>query len=415
MVMICVQGSCGLASLDYLKNGHKQDGAASDGAGTDVAHPITPSPDVAILDGFQSDTLASGGAGGIVGTGGEGPDGAIAILDAPGAGGTTGFGGAPVLVDTGGGTGGSGGGPGLDGPADTRGSVDSGGNASVGGAIGLGGFTSSGGFVGAGGSTTADSGTTPDLPASSGGIEGTGGVGSAGGTVGTGGALRTGGTVGTGGNVGTGGASTGGTSAAVCGTTKSAFAQTITFGPHDGGSGPLVTSPATPPTGAQLTYTTVGPAANPTLCAAGCAALSMTYAAGTAAYATSVSAIEYLPDANLVGATITFTIAVDNPGTKAPIQLQAYATGDASTLYSWSAGTNLSGAGLLPYAAANTPVGAGKAVSTTLADNTGRPGAYCASATRIIGLQLQNTSAITATNAGPVTIYITSVTIAPAP
>ena len=391
--LACVQGACGLTSLDYLKNGHKQDGAVRDGAETDAAIRRTSSPDATIFDAIKLETLAGGG-----GTGGEGSDGGMTALDASGAGGTTGLGGVPAPVDAVG----SGGRPGLDGPIDTGGFTGSGGSPSVGGSIGSGGYTNSGGSVGIGGSTNADSGTNPDVSVGTGGIVGSGGTTGAGGVVGSGG------------TTGAGGAGTGGTSAATCGTTKSTFAQTITFGARDGGSGPLATSPATPPAGAQLTYTTEGPTTNPTLCTAGCAALSMNYVASTSAYSTSVSAIEFLsPPTNLVGSTVTFTIAIDDPGTKAPIQLQAYATGDASSQWSWSAGTNISGTGLTAYAAENTPAGAGKTFSTTLADHTGRPGTYCASATNIIGLQLQNIGAITAANAGPVTIYITSITITP--
>lgn len=413
--LACAEGACGLGSLDFLENGHRQDGAARDSARRDDTTPSTPSPDTAILDVPRLDLSVVGGAGGNGGPSAGGADGGMTTPDAVGAGGTTGSGGALVPLDAGRAVG-SGGRPGLDAPMEAGGFIASGGNTAVGGSVGSGGFANSGGSVGVGGSTNADSGTKQDTSASTGGIAGTGGAVATGGAIGTGGTLSTGGAVATGGTVGTGGAGTGGTSAATCGTTKSTFAQTITFGARDGGSAPLAISPAVPPAGAQLTYTTVGPATNPTLCAPGCAALSMTYAAGSAAYATSVSSIEFLsPMANLVGATVTFTIAIDDPGTKAPIELQAYATGDANSQWSWSAGTSITGTGLTPYAAENTPAGAGKTLSTTLVDHTGRPGTYCASATYIIGLQLQNTGAITATNAGPVTIYITSITITPPP
>ena len=421
--LVCVQGACSLRSLDYLKNGHRQDGAARDSADTDATSPNTPSPDTEIVDTLQSESVARDGAGGSNATDGNGWD--LGTLDVSSAGGAAGFGGATARVDAAGGAVGSGGSARPDGPAGTGGFIGTGGNASAGGSIGSGGITSAGGAVASGG-TTSSGGTVgadgpanqdsgPDAPASTGGIVGTGGIGSTGGTsgnggtLGTGGIVGTGGSVGTGGTVGTGGAGTGG--ATGCGTAKSTFTQTLTFG---GGLGPLATSPSTPPAGAQLTYTTVGPAVNPTLCSAGCAALSMNFANGTAIYSASVSAVEFFsPLANLVGSTLTFTIAIDNPGTRVPIQVQAYATDNASMQLSWSAGTSVYGSALTAYAAENTPAGAGKAISTTLVDHTGRPATYCASATYSVGLQLQNMAAITSANAGLVTVYITRVTITP--
>lgn len=67
--LVCVQGACSLRSLDYLKNGHRQDGAARDSANRDGGIPS--SPDAAIFDAVHSDALSSDGAGGTDGLGGE--------------------------------------------------------------------------------------------------------------------------------------------------------------------------------------------------------------------------------------------------------------------------------------------------------------------------------------------------------
>jgi hypothetical protein len=70
--LVCVQGACSLRSLDYLKNGHRQDGAARDSGG------IPSSPDAASFDAVHSDALASDGASGIDGSGGANLDSGMA-------------------------------------------------------------------------------------------------------------------------------------------------------------------------------------------------------------------------------------------------------------------------------------------------------------------------------------------------
>jgi hypothetical protein len=40
------------------------------------------------------------------------------------------------------------------------------------------------------------------------------------------------------------------------------------------------------------------------------------------------------PNINLVGATVTATLAIDNPAST-PVQIQLFTGGDASTYYSW--------------------------------------------------------------------------------
>jgi hypothetical protein len=276
----------------------------------------------------------------------------------------------------------------------------SGGISGMGGAVGMGGVTSRGGSAGTGG---AKNGVTP----MTGGNTTTGGATTAGGAVGTGGTRASGGTVGSGGLSASGGiVATGGTSTAACGTAQSTFNETVTFAFLDGGTSPLALGPTmTPvPAGAQLGYTMAGPTSNPTLCNSGCATLSMPFTSGLASYKGPQAFQSFIPVVDLVGATITFTIAIDNPGV--PIQVQVFATGDASLGLPWAAPTTVTGGALNAYAAAK----GFKDLSLVPTDGTNK---YCASASGLIGLQLQNTAAISSSNAGTVTIYIGKITVRP--
>jgi hypothetical protein len=110
---------------------------------------------------------------------------------------------------------------------------------------------------------------------------------------------------------------------------------------------------------------------------------------------------------NLVGATIAFNYAVDNPA-QVPVRVQVYVSGDAPG-WRWGTPTSVEGAGLAAYSAAT-----GFAAETL--SPVDDPGSFCASATKLAGLQVQNSAAITSTTAGTVTIYIVSLGItAPAP
>lgn len=347
----------------------------------------------------------SGGFVAMDGSDGNHATGGITSTDAPGAGGITGSGGGATAIDSGGGTTGMADDAGIDSPIETGGAIGSGGGMATGGTVGLDGAVGTGGTAGSGGNTSRDAagagGTTKlDGGTGKGGTVGTGGAG-------TGGA-GTGGVVGTGGRVGTGGTGTGGTSAAACGTTKSVFAQTLTF---TSDYAPLALGPS-PPSGASLSHTTTGPASNPTLCAAGCAMLSMAYVKSTGSTAVIAGEV-FSTVTNLLGATVTFNIAVDDPGTKAPIQVDLWSGGDASAGWTWGHTTSVSGTGLTPY----DPANGFTALATTpaLADLAASSGTYCAAATFAIGLQLQNTADISTSTAGPVTIYIGSVTITPPP
>jgi hypothetical protein len=372
-------------------------------------------------DSFSGDNTADANSvGGSVGSGGtsrpdgSGAAGGIAVLDAWGMGGALGTGGISSIDAAGGGVG-SGGVVGIDSPVatgGTGGALAAGGSTSVDVPAGSGGAQVLGGALGSGGSTSSD-GPTGSGGALDSGSPLTGGNSTTGGTAATGGVATTGGTTASGGvavsggNTASGGVTaTGGTIAVVCGTAKSVFSETETFGFLDGGTSPLSLSPAVPPVGAQLGYTTAGPASNPTLCTAGCATLSMAFTAGMAKYL-FLSAIQgFASVVNLVGATVTFTIAIDNPG-GVPIQVQAYATGDASTTWAWTTPTTINGTALTSYAAAT----GFKDLSVAPVDGTTTK--YCSSASAIIGLQLQNTLAITAANVGTVTIYISKIAVKP--
>jgi hypothetical protein len=51
--------------------------------------------------------------------------------------------------------------------------------------------------------------------------------------------------------------------------------------------------------------------------------------------------------------------------------------------------------------------------SLPVTDYTSVTGQFCSAVTGAIGIQLQNTEAITASNAGTVTIYLSKITITP--
>jgi len=334
-----------------------------------------------------------GGAGGSVAVDGNGVTDGTTIPDAPIAGGITGSGGGATAIDGAGGVTGTGGGVGIDSPLETGGVIGMGGGVGIDGPTETGGLIGTGGAKGTGGKSTGGAGT---------GGKGTGGAGTGGkgtGSAGTGGK-------GTGGSMATGGTGAGGSHAAGCGTTQSTFAQTLTFSSD---FAPLAMG-VSPPSGASLAHTTTGPPSNPTLCAAGCAVLSMAYFKNMGL--TSVTAGEvFSSNTNLLGASLTFNIALDDPGTKAPIQVEVWAGGDAISGWTWGTTTRVSGTGLAAYDPAN-----GFTALTTvppLADKTTSGGTYCAAATFAIGVHLQNTADITTSTAGPVTIYIGSVTITP--
>ena len=180
----CVQGACRLRSLDYLGNGHGQDGAMMDSAKRDVDAPSTPSFDTAIVEVFGQDTLAENGGGdglaaefpgevepdsvSVVGAVDGSDD--VAVSGAGGAGGGevglgtggSGAGGTGTEIGSGGGMGGTDGGT-VDVPAGSGGAGSGGTPASGGrggGGAGSGGTPASGGR-GSGGVSGPDA--PPDL------------------------------------------------------------------------------------------------------------------------------------------------------------------------------------------------------------------------------------------------------------
>jgi hypothetical protein len=106
----------------------------------------------------------------------------------------------------------------------------------------------------------------------------------------------------------------------------------------------------------------------------------------------------------MVGSTIRFNIAVDNPG-NTPVQVEAFTQGDPSTNLTWGPPAIVSGTTLTPYAPS-----AGFKDLTLAVTSAGK---YCASQTYRLGIQIQNTAAITSANTGTVTVYIHSITITP--
>ena len=352
-------------------SGNKQD-SGSDGVGN---------ADIAI---GGPDTSAGGGnqTGGISGSGGlVGSDGTIVGDGAAGAGGMTG----------------AGGGSSVDG-AVGAGGVQGAGGTLADGAIGT------GGIKGMGGSSTVDGAVA------TGGVTGSGGGSSVGGALGTGGGLGSGGKTATGGAVGTGGiAGTGGSTVTGCGQVASTFSQTFSFA-SGLGTLTLATNSAS---GSKVSYVTAGPASKTTLCSptTGCAALSLPFASGAAAYTAFALAVEnFAPAVNLVGSTVTFSVAIDNPGTTpVPIQIQAYAQGDATANYAWTVPATVGGASLTAYAAAT----GFQDLVLPVTNNVTTVGKYCAAVTGAIGIQVQNTAAIASSNAGTVTVYISKITLSP--
>jgi hypothetical protein len=193
--LLCMPWACSLRSLDYLTNGHKQDGAAMDGAERDVAAPRPPSPDTSLVEVVRLDALAADGTGepGGDGTGEAMSDSSTGGGEADSAqvGDATGDASDDIAL----------GGAGEAGGIDTGGMWATGGDPSTGGSLGSGGIAATGGTWAMGGSAGTDG------LVATGGLSATGGVTATGGITATGGVLATGGTPATGGATGTGGSS----------------------------------------------------------------------------------------------------------------------------------------------------------------------------------------------------------------
>ncbi len=313
--------------------------------------------------GSGDGTVAAGGASGFFeDTGGHGTGGSTGGETVLSSGGSNDPGtGGSVLVGASGGTGGNA-------------KLDGGGTSGSGGAVATGGMSARGGAAGTGG-----------VPAG-------GGVPARGGTA-IGGAVATGGSVSS--TTGSGGAT------AACGTTKSAFSETDKF---NASVSPLSVAGSKLSSNTTFTFSTTGPSSNAALCTNGCAVLAVRFTDGLAANEASSAIRTFSAPTNLVGATISFSYAIDNPA-QVPVRVQVYVTGDAPS-WRWGAPTTLQGSALATYSAAT-----GFAAETLAPVDD--PNGYCASATKIVGLQIQNTTAITSATAGTVTIYIASLGISP--
>lgn len=280
-----------------------------------------------------------------------------------------------------------------------------------GGAISAGGAMNAGGAMATGGTSGSPSASggfevATSTAAGSGGIIATGGMPRSGGVVGSGGTVPVGGTAATGGVAAIDGAVATWDASSGCGTTKSDLRETLTFsfGP---GVAPL-TAPTTTLSGATtFSFSTAGPSSNPDLCSKGCAVLSVHFAEDVPANQASAAQRMFSAPVSLVGATVSFRYAIDNPA-QVPVRLQVYATSDASAGWKWAAPTTVDGEALTAYSAATG------FASETLSPRDD-PYGYCASATKIVGLQVQNTVAITSATAGTVTIYIDSLAITSPP
>jgi hypothetical protein len=201
--------------------------------------------------------------------------------------------------------------------------------------------------------------------------------------------------------------STDSTDALGCAIGPSTLTQTITFDTSDKVTSYLAMIPMPARTGALLGFTTSGPATNPTLCAAGCAKLSMNFAAGMPAWRAISAEHSFSPRANLVGSTVTFTLAIDNSGT--PIEIQGYTGDGLSANSTWTQPAVLTGSSLDRYDARSGL----QDLSLKVRDNQGTLGIYCAAATGVLGIQLQSSATITAANAGTVTVYVSKIAIQP--
>jgi hypothetical protein len=183
-------------------------------------------------------------------------------------------------------------------------------------------------------------------------------------------------------------------------TTKSTFSETDTF---NSSVSPLTITGSGLPSN-TLTFSTTGPSSNPALCASGCAVLTVHFPASLEVNQGTQAIRIFSAPINLVGATISFSYAIDNPA-QVPVRVQVYVTGDSPS-WTWGAPTTLDGTGLAAYSAAT-------GFATETLDPVDDPFGYCASDTKVVGLQVQNTTAITSTTAGTVTIYIASLEISP--
>lgn len=270
-------------------------------------------------------------------------------------------------------------------------------------ASGAGGSTSTtgGGATGTTGGSTSASSSTGGAAATTGGSTGT--------------PAATGGSSSAGGNTGTAGST-------ACGTTNGTYTENTTFAtaastaPYKLNSWGTWGSTTTP----TVTQTTTGPTGID--CSAGCAVLTLDFAAGTAAYAAGLIT-EYFGTTdtsveNLLNETITAKVAVSitqasGATVAVPISIDwvGYDTFTDSTgvdnVWVINVGT-----------ASSLDVANGFQSKTLKVTDQGVPSwavvrTVCASGLHSIGIRIQNSAAIDATNGATVSLYVQSIAVAP--
>jgi hypothetical protein len=133
--------------------------------------------------------------------------------------------------------------------------------------------------------------------------------------------------------------------------------------------------------GATLISTKRGPARNPSLCAEGCAVLSLTIPAGRG-WGDGAIVDEWFPaPTNLNGALIRASVALEIPQTNLPVNVRIYTQGDSTSNYAWGTTASLATSTLADVSRFHDIV-------LHATDKKGsRP--FCASAAGAIGIQVQ--------------------------
>lgn len=277
-------------------------------------------------------------------------------------------------------------------------STAAGGTASdVGGNTGTGGKTS----TGTGGKTTTGTG---GATATNGGTTGVGGATpTSGGTTAAGGTTTAGGTTSTAGKTSTAGTAGAG---ATCGTTPSTITtQTTSFATDLGGF--TINAASSPNPGkalTQLTDATIGGG----MCGSGCAVITGTFAAADPTWGNGVIVQKaFSASTNLVGAKIVAQVAIDNPN-NTPIQFKIFAqTGNPDWV--WAEKGTIDTASLSLATGVHT-------FEYPIVDvpGTGTTKTFCAASVFQYGIQIQtNSTAVTATTAGTVKVYLQSISVVP--
>jgi hypothetical protein len=224
------------------------------------------------------------------------------------------------------------------------------------------------------------------------------------------------------GGAGTGGATVGGsTGASGCGTTNGTYTESTTF-PTATNTVPYVLNAygfGMNPT--SLTQTTTGPAGLD--CSVGCAKMSLTYGAGLAQYAAGAEFVQFFGTtatdvANLLNEWVVMKIAMtvtaaSGATATVPVTVGLYAQ---DTFASFTGVDNIWSDDLGTTTALSAASGwhtvAYKVVDAHVP--SWAPTRWvCASTSHDLGIVIQNNAAITAANAGTVTLYVQSVTVAP--